>query len=76
MFQRVHALWKLLSKLLRCSDGSVSVTIVVEFANLVLQDDILLPLCPEATEELFLSPCRQKRPYLRSRTHFAVSATA
>ena len=54
MFQRVHALWRRLSKLLHCSDGSVSATSVVEFASLVLQDDILLPLCPVATEELLL----------------------
>ena len=36
------------------SDGSGSVTLVAEFANLVSQDDILLPLCPVATEELLL----------------------
>ena len=54
MFQRVHALWRLPSQLLHCSDGSVSVILVVEFASLVLQDDILLPPCPVATEELFL----------------------
>ena len=43
-----------LSPRLHCSDGCVSVTLVVEFANFVLQDDILLPLCPVATEELLL----------------------
>ena len=35
-------------------EGSVPVTLVVEFASVVLQDDILLPLCPAATEELLL----------------------
>ena len=55
---------------------AVPVTLVVEFASLLLQDDILLPPCPVATEELLLfSPCRQKRSYTRSRTHFAVAAT-
>ena len=43
-----------LSQLLHCSDGSVSVVLVVEFASLVIQDDFLLPLCPVATEELRL----------------------
>ena len=52
MFYLVHALWRRLSQLLRCSDGSVSVTLVVQLACLVLQDDILLLLCPVATEEL------------------------
>ena len=48
----------------------------VEFANLLLQDDILLPLCPAATEELLLlSPSKQKRYYTRSRTHLAAAAT-
>ena len=32
--------------------GSVSVTLVAESASLVLQDDILLPLCPVAIVEL------------------------
>ena len=55
---------------------AVSVTLAVEFASLALQDDILLPLCPAATEELLLlSPCRQKRSYPRSRTHLAAAAT-
>ena len=49
----------------------MSVTLVVEFAGLVLQDDILLPLCPAATEELpedvFVPTmkhafCREPRP--------------
>ena len=44
-------------------DGSVSVILVVEYASLVLQDDILLPPCPVAAEELLLSPCRQKLSY-------------
>ena len=52
MFWQVHALRRRLSSRLYCSDGSVSVTLVVEFANLVLQDDILLPPCPAATEKL------------------------
>ena len=70
MFQQVHALWRRLSPLIHCSDGSVSVTFVAESASPVLQDDILLPLCPEAIVELLLlSPCRQKRSYSRSRTH-------
>ena len=53
MFWQVHALWRRLSQLLQCSDGSVSVTLVVEFASVVIQDDIF-PLCPVATEELLL----------------------
>ena len=52
MFQQVHALWRRLSPRLHCSDDYVSVTLVVDFANLILQDDILLPRCPVATEEL------------------------
>ena len=53
MFQQVHVLWRR-SPLLRCSDGSVSVTHVDESASLVLQDDILLPLYPVAIVELLL----------------------
>ena len=41
MFQRVHTLWRLLSQLPHCSDGSVSVIFAVQFASLVLRDDIL-----------------------------------
>ena len=44
----------LLSQLLHCSDGCSSVTLVVEFASLVFQDDILLPLCPVETEKFIL----------------------
>ena len=54
MFQQVHELWRRLSPLLHCSDGSVSVTLVAESASLVLQDDILSPLCPVAIIELLL----------------------
>ena len=76
MFQRVHALWRLPSQLLHCSDGSVSVILVVEFASLVLQDDILLQPCPVATEELLLClHVDKKRSYSRSRTLLAVTAT-
>ena len=53
MFRQVHALWRRLSQRPHCSDGSVSVTIAVELASLVLPD-ILLPLCPVATEEVLL----------------------
>ena len=49
--------------------------LVSEFASLILQDDILLPLCPVATEEPSSSPCRQKRSHPRSRTHLAVAET-
>ena len=76
MYEQDHALWRRLSQLLHCSDGSVSVALVLEFASHVLQNDILLPLCPAATEELLLlSPWRQKRSYPRSRTNLAVAAT-
>ena len=54
MFLRVRALWRRLSQLLHCSDGSVSVALVAESASLVLQDDILLPPCPVAIVELLL----------------------
>ena len=54
VFQQVHALWRRLSPLLHCSDGSVSVTLVARSASLVLQDDILLPLCPVAIVKLLL----------------------
>ena len=54
MFWQVHELWRRLSPLLHCSDGSVSVTLVAESASLVQQDDILLPLCPVAIVELIL----------------------
>ena len=40
--------------MLHCSDGSVSVTLVAESASRVLQDDIILPLCPVAIVELLL----------------------
>ena len=48
-----------------------SMTLVVEF---VVQDDILLPLCPQANEELFCLRV-DKRSYTRSRTPLAVAAT-
>ena len=53
MFWQVHSTWRRLSPLLHCSDGSASVTLVAESASLVLQEDILLPLCPVV--ELILS---------------------
>ena len=36
-----RALWRRLSPRRRCSDDSVSVTLVVEFVSLVHQDDII-----------------------------------
>ena len=44
----------------QCSDGFVSVTLVVEFASLVSRDGILLPLRPAATEGLFHCPRADK----------------
>ena len=54
MCEQDCGLWKRPSPRRRCSDGSVSVTLVAEFASLVLQDDILLPRCPAATDKLLL----------------------
>ena len=42
----------------------MSVILVVEFASLVLQDDILLPPCPVATEELFLCLHVDKKAFI------------
>ena len=76
MCEQVRAQLRLLSLQLQSSDGSESATPVSEFANLVLQDDILWQLFPKANEELLL--CHRedrKRSYPKSRTHWDVPAT-
>ena len=53
----------------------MSVALVIEFASRVLEDNIILPLCPAATAELLCLRANKQRSYSRSRKHFAVAAT-
>ena len=55
MCGQVHALWRLLSQLLHCSDGSVSVTLVVECRR-----HSFATLSSGNGRTPSLSPCRQK----------------
>ena len=54
MCEQDRARWRRPSRLHHSSDGSVSVTLVVEFDSLVPQEDSLWQFCPVATEELIL----------------------
>ena len=75
MCEQDRAMWRRPAPLRHCSDGSVSVTLVAEFAGLVPHHDIILQLCPVAVEELLLClHVDKKRSYTKSRTHLAVPA--
>ena len=73
MCEQERPLYRRLSLRRRCSDGSVSVALVVEVASLVLPDDTPLPLCPAATEGLLL--CLRVDTGVHTPGYLAVPAT-